>query len=70
MEDQPRGKGRPKSTVPSKTRSITFPGLLYQRLEKIAAQDGRTISGLIVEAVSKLVREKELGKIQPTRKAA
>lgn len=70
MEDKARGKGRPKSAVPSKTRSITFPGLLYQRLESIAAKDGRTISGLIVEAVSKLVREKELGNSEELAKAA
>jgi metal-responsive CopG/Arc/MetJ family transcriptional regulator len=71
MEDEVSNKrGRPKATVKSKKRSMTFPGLLYERLERIAARDGRTVSGLIVEAVSKFVREKELGNKQPVQKTA
>jgi predicted DNA-binding protein len=68
--EEPNKRGRPKATVKSKKRSMTFPGLLYKRLEAIAARDGRTVSGLIVEAVSKLVREKESGNKMPVQKAA
>lgn len=68
--EEPTKRGRPKAAVKSKKRSMTFPGLLYERLEKIAARDGRTVSGLIVEAVSKFVREKEAGPLSAVRKAA
>lgn len=70
MEENPRGKGRPRLAVKSKKRSMTFPALLYERLEKIAARDGRSVSSLIVEAVSDLVRERERGPLVPVLREA
>jgi metal-responsive CopG/Arc/MetJ family transcriptional regulator len=70
MDDTPK-RGRPPLAIKSKKRSMTFPAGLYERLEKAAKREERPVSELVMEAVRRLLKEREeLGPKVAARKVA
>jgi hypothetical protein len=64
MEEETRKKGRPPAVIKSKKRSMTFPAGLYQRLEEIAKTEERPVSDLVLEAVRRFLKEREMGPLE------
>ncbi len=52
-------RGRPKATIKTHKRTVSFPPTLYERLAQVAASEERTVNELIVTVLREFLRKRE-----------